>query len=184
MTGLITGQQYRVKGFISARYEGGTMAQTQSQTSLYYAGRRIWQSVENISGANNWQAWSATFSAPAMNGPFVFSTVATSDNDRTVLIDSIVVESVNAQDPVGHLSATLNGNSWASSFESPILTSIYGPTVTLQNFIYNPTITYLQPWHFSDRLGGIARVGSPFDASPNTPPDGFQYGKCTTMTYH
>ncbi|KAJ3175128.1 hypothetical protein HDU85_002174, partial [Gaertneriomyces sp. JEL0708] len=111
-----------------------------------------------------------------MNGPLVFNTIATADNDRTVLIDSVVIEPVNARAPLGRLSATLSGHSTANSFEAPpLFGGAYGQGLSIQNFVYNPEIAYNQPWSFTDRLGGIARVGSPFDASPNIPPDGAQY---------
>ena len=46
----------------------------------------------------------------------------------------------------------------------------------MQSYMYSPLVTATQPWFWSP-LGGIAILGSPFDApAPAQPPSGSQYG--------
>ena len=74
---------------------------------------------------------------------------------------------------------TVNPNSLLSplalyDFEAPYVSGTYS---------YNPAITALQQWTWSNGLGGVAGQGSPFDPpGSNTPPHNVQVRATATAT--
>lgn len=63
------------------------------------------------------------------------------------------------------------------SFEYPMLeASSYGPGITMQDYMFNPALSPLCPWVFTQGRGGIAFGGSFRSPEPSTPPAGDQWG--------
>ena len=108
----------------------------------------------------------------------VFAVVSASNNDRAILVDSVLIVAAGA--PLATSGSVAVGTSAfriASNFGSPSLNgSTYGPAVTIQPYVYNAPISNSQPWTFTLQQGGIATTGSAFDPpQPSTPPTGNQY---------
>ena len=187
LTGLTAGGSFILTFYYAARSEGYTGNGTQSQLTVFLAGQQLWQSPPAIDDLSGWFYVSQTFTSPVAQGVLTFSVVATSNNDRSIDVDSVLVMPASSPAPsIGLVTTTSSSAATGLSFESPILNgSYYGAGVSLQNYAYNPLITALQPWAFTPFQGGIAFTGSPWDPPPpTTPPNGAQYAFLQTSPHN
>jgi hypothetical protein len=187
LIGLTPQTSYILTFYYAARSNGYTGNGTQSQLMVYLAGQMLWQSPPAIQDLSGWAFVSQTFTASVSSGVLTFAVVSTSDNDRSIDVDSVLVMPASSPAPTsGSLTTTSNSASTALSFESPILNgSYYGAGVSLQNYAYNPLITAQQPWAFTPFQGGIALTGSPWDPPvPVPPPNGAQYAFLQTSPHN
>jgi hypothetical protein len=183
VTGLLGGLSYTLSFYYAARSEGYTGNTTQSQLTVFFGSQQLWQSPPNIVDPAGWFPVTVQFTPVASSAQLLFAVVAQSANDRSILIDSVLITQTSMPLPT---SGSLTQSSLSAlSFESPsLLGSSYGPGVSLQNYVYNPQITSSQPWSFSLNQGGIALGGGPWDPlGSNTPPNGLQYAFLQTAPH-
>lgn len=158
IAGLIGGQQYSLTWSLSVRWDNGIGATTTSRINVWMGDTLMWQSRPNYN-TTQWEAFSVSFVARTTSQLLIFQVVATQNVDRSILIDSVLVQPANFVAP-GTLNALLGGSSIPNSFESPVLDGpSYGLGVTLQGYVYNPMKTLTQPWEWTPLLGGIAVLG-------------------------
>ena len=180
ITGLIAGTSYNVSFWLATRANNGQAGAnaTHSQLTVTLGGAQVYQSPQNLGDAGGWTFCSGVVTPTATSALLLFQTVSTTINDTSILVDSVLVNPVSFVPVVGALSVATGATvGTANSFESPVLNATtFGVGLTMQAFIYNPPITSLQPWSFTNVLGGIALTGSPLDPpAPVTPPAGSQY---------
>ena len=183
--GMTAGSSYNLSFWYAARSNGDTGNATQSTMTVYVGGVAVWMSATNITDLNGWTWVFTTFNATAANTSLVFAVVSTSDNDRSVLVDSVLVMPTGVLLPsTGAVALSSPNAPIAFSFEQPILNStIVG--ASLQPYIYNPQpINAQQPWAWTWQQGGIALQGGPWDPpAPATPPSGSQYAYIQTNPF-
>ena len=180
VTGLIAGTSYNVSFWLATRANNGQAGAnaTHAQLTVTLGGAQVYQSPQNLGDAGGWTFCSGVVTPTATSALLLFQTVSTTINDTSILVDSVLVNPVSFVPVVGALSVATGATvGTANSFESPVLNATtFGVGLTMQAFIYNPPITSLQPWSFTNVLGGIALTGSPLDPpAPVTPPAGSQY---------
>jgi len=186
MTGLTSQSQYTLSFYLATR--GGFYQNSTDQLFVYLGNQLLYQSVANYSDLSGWAYVSTvfTYTGTQSTASFVFSTVnSITGDDRTLLVDSVLIQSIGYQAPQAQVTVSGSGANVISNFASPSLNgSTYGPNVTLQSYIYSPPITSSQPFTFA-QIGGIAMVGGPWDpVNPSLAPS-LQYAfiqVCTVMS--